>query len=127
MAYGITRVNGSAQAGTLHGGYQLEFFKIEHNTVNFGVGYTTATNTSVVDSNYEKAIRAIETVATVVVVGAPTAAGFVVGIDDGSYFGRGDATGYVNNSVATLKSAIEAAVPTTATVTLLTLNGIGLA
>ena len=127
MSAGITRVNGSAQAGTFHGGYQLEWYKIEHATANFGVGYTTATNTSLVGSDYEKAVRAIENVATVVVLGAPTAAGFVVGIDDASYFGRGDATGFVDNSVATLKAQIEAAVPTTATVTKLTLNGVGLA
>lgn len=121
MAYGITRIHGTAQPGTFHGGYQLEWYKVEHGSVNFATGYTSP------DSNFEKAVRAIENVATVVVLGVPTSAGFVVGIDDGSYFGRGDNTGGVNNSVATLKSAIEAAVGTTATVTALTLSGVGLA
>ena len=121
MAYGITRVHGTALPGTFHGGYQLEWYKVEHSSVNFATNYTT------VNSDFEKAVRAIENVATVVVLGTPTAAGFVVGIDDGSYFGRGDNTGAVDNSVATLKSAVEAAVGTTATVTALTLSGVGLA
>lgn len=121
MPAGITRVNGTAQPGTFHGGYQLEWYKVEHNSVNFATNYNTP------NSNFEKAVRAIENVATVVVLGTPTSAGFVVGIDDASYFGRGDATGFVDNSVATLKSAIEAAVGTTATVTGLTLSGVGLA
>lgn len=121
MPAGITRVNGTAQAGTFHGGYQLEWYKIEHSSVNFATGAAT------VNSNFEKAVRAIENVATVVVLGTPTSAGFVVGLDNGSYFGRGDNTGFVDNSVATLKTQIEAAVGTTATVTGLTLTGIGLA
>lgn len=121
MSAGITRVNGTAQPGTFHGGYQLEWYKVEHGSVNFATDYNT------VNSNFEKAVRAIENVATVVVLGTPTSAGFVVGIDDGSFYGRGDATGFVNNSVATLKSAIEGAVGTTATVTALTLTGVGLA
>ena len=121
MAYGITRVHGGALPGTFHGGYQLEWYKIEHATVNFATSYASP------ESNFEKAVRAIENVATVVVLGVPTSAGFVVGIDDGSYFGRGDNTGASDTSVATLKAAIEAAVPTTATVTALTLSGVGLA
>lgn len=121
MAYGITRIHGTSQPGTFHGGYQLEWYKIEHGSVNFATNYATP------ESNFEKAVRAIENVATVVVLGTPTSAGFVVGIDDGSYYGRGDNTGAVDNSVATLKSAVEAAVGTTATVTALTLSGISLA
>lgn len=121
MAYGITRIHGGTLPGTFHGGYQLEWYKVEHNSVNF------ATGASLAESNFEKAVRAIQNVATVVVLGEPTSAGFVVGIDDGSYYGRGDNTGAVDNSVATLKSAIEAAVGTTATVTALALTGIGLA
>lgn len=121
MAAGITRVNGWAIPGVFHGGYQIEWYKVEHNSVNF------ATNYAAPESNFEKAVRAIQNVATVVILGTPTSAGFVVGIDDASYFGRGDNTGFVNNSVATLKSAIEAAVGTTTTVTSLSLSGVGLA
>lgn len=121
MSAGITRVHGAALPGTFHGGYQLEWYKVVHSSVNFATDYDTP------NSNFEKAVRAIENVATVVVLGTPTSAGFVVGLDDGSYFGRGDNTGFVDNSVATLKSAVEAAVGTTATVTALTLTGIGLA
>lgn len=121
MSGGITRVHGSALPGTLHGGYQLEWYTVTHSTVNFSTDYDSP------NSDFEKAVRAIQNVATIVVLGLPTSAGFVVGLDDGSYFGRGDNTGFVDTSVATLKSAIEAAVGTTATVTARTLSGVGLA
>ena len=104
---GITRVNGKAIPGTFHGGYQLAFFTVESTVTNFATNYT------VVNSNFEKAVKGIEAVATVVVLGTPTSAGFTVGIDGGSYYGRGDNTGFVNNSVTTLQSAINAVLTTT--------------
>jgi hypothetical protein len=105
MAAGITRLNGSTQAGTFHGGYQLRFFEVAD------TGYDTTPG--IVNSNFEKAVRAIEKVATVVVLGNPGSGGFIVGIDGGSFYGRGDSTGYAaDTSAATLEAAIEAAVPT---------------
>jgi hypothetical protein len=114
MAYGITRVNGGAlptteaQArtqGTFHGGYQIRWFEVAD------TGYDTTPG--IVDSNFEKAVRAIQNLATIVVLGVPGSAGFIVGVDGGSYYGRGDNTGYAaNESAADLEAAIEAAVPT---------------
>ena len=120
MSAGITRVNGYAQAGTFHGGYQLRFFTFS------GAGFYTDGATGytnyVANSVFEKAVRGIESIATVVVLGTPTSAGFTVGIDSGSFRGRGDNTGYANDtSVADLDAAVLAASgvnPTTAEVTI---------
>ena len=111
MAYGITRVNGGAlptteaQArtqGTFHGGYQIRWFEVAD------TGYDTTPG--IVDSNFEKAVRAIEKVATIVILGNPGTGGFIVGVDGGSFYGRGDSTGYAaDTSAATLEAAIEAA------------------
>jgi hypothetical protein len=104
---GITRIHGTGQPGTFHGGYQLAFFTVESTLTNFATSYT------VTNSNFEKAVKGIEAVATVVVLGTPTAAGFTVGIDGGSYYGRGDTTGFVDNSVTTLQTAINSVLTTT--------------
>lgn len=124
MSAGITRVNGNAQPGTFHGGYQLKWFTVEdaNTTINFATNYAT------VNSNFEKAVRTIENVATVVVLGTPTSAGFTVGIDQGSYFGRGDNTGFVDNSETTLEAALNSVLSTsTIAVTAVALTGKGLA
>lgn len=125
MAYpGITRVNGSAKPGVFHGGYQLRWYTVEHGSINFSTGYATT------GSNFEKAVRAIENLATVVVLGTPTAAGFVVGVDEATYLGRGDNTGYASGTLngsdaeADLKAAVEAAVGGTATFTEVALSGL---
>lgn len=124
MAYGITRVHGGAKPGTFHGGYQLKWFTVEdaNTTINF------ATDNALPESNFEKAVRTIENVASVVVLGTPTSAGFTVGIDQGSYFGRGDNTGAVDNSETTLETALNGALSTTTiAVTAVSLSGKGLA
>lgn len=101
MAYGITRIHGGAAAGTFHGGYQLRWFEVAD------TGYDTTPG--IVDSKFEKAVRAIENVATIVVLGAPGTGGFMVGVDGGSFYGRDDDTGYAaDTSAATLEAAIEA-------------------
>jgi phage tail sheath gpL-like len=102
MAAGITRVNGTAQAGTFHGGYQLKFFSVSD------TGYDATPGA--VNSKFEKAVRAIEKIATVVILGTPTSSGFIVGVDGGSFYGRGDATGYAaTTGAADLQAAITAA------------------
>ena len=99
---GITRIHGGTSPGTFHGGYQIRWFEV----ADTGYGTTPAG----VDSKFEKAVRAIESVATVVVLGTVGTGGFMVGIDGGSFFGRDDETGYASDtSAATLEAAIEAA------------------
>lgn len=101
MSAGITRIHGGTSAGTFHGGYQLKFFSVSD------TGYDSTPGG--VDSKFEKAVRAIEKVATVVILGTPTSSGFIVGVDGGSFYGRGDATGYAaTTAAADLEAAIEA-------------------
>jgi hypothetical protein len=80
MSYGLTRIHGGTVPGVFHGGYQLRWFKIAD------TGYDSTP--SAVESKFERAVRIIESVATVVVLGEPTSSGFVVGVDYASYDGR---------------------------------------
>jgi hypothetical protein len=123
MTAGITRIHGTSLAGDFRGGYQPRIFKVVPTQGDFSIGYSaTATN-----SVFEGAVRAIENVASLVQVGVPTAAGFVVVVDGGNYYGRGDNTGYAaDTSAATLKSNIEAFTAVTATVTEVVFSGITL-
>lgn len=80
MSYGIERLHGGTEPGVFHGGYQLRWFKIAD------TGYDSTPGA--VESKFERAVRIIETVATVVVLGEATSAGFVVGVDYASFDGR---------------------------------------
>ena len=80
MSYGIERLHGGTVPGVFHGGNQLRWFKLAD------TGYDSSP--SDVESKFERAVRIIETVATVVVLGEPTSSGFVVGVDYASYDGR---------------------------------------
>lgn len=75
----IQRVHGSAAAGTLHGGYQTSFFLVTGTDI--GTADTGGGTTAIVEGNYSKAIRAIQTIATTVFIGPAVANGFVVGVD----------------------------------------------
>ena len=99
---GITRIHGSASAQVLHGGYQLRWFKIA------ATGLDSATKTASVYNNFELAVRAVETIATVVVLGTVGTGGFVVGVDAATFKGRGDNTGYaaVDSSAQDLDDAV---------------------
>lgn len=113
MTTGITRVHGTAQPGTLHGGYQLKWFTVASTVTNFltGAGEVAPFNVASTLSNsaFEIAVRAIEKVATVVVLGTPTSSGFIVGLDGGDYYGRGDSTGYAaDTSITVLQNSINA-------------------
>ena len=129
MSAGITRINGYSKAGTLHGGYQIRLFTVA------GSGFYTDAATGyvnyVANSPYEKAVRnGIQQLATITFLGTPTSAGFVVGIDGDSYYGRDDATGYAtpDQSAGDLQAAIYTAIggASTVTVTEVVLSGVGL-
>ena len=117
---GITRIHGGALPATLHGGYQLKWFSVSD------TGYDSTP--SGVDSKFERAVRAIENVATIVVLGTPTSSGFIVGVDGGSFAGRGDNTGYAvggaGDTAAEVLDAAITAVNDACTVTEVTLSGL---
>ena len=120
---GITRIHGAAASGAFYGGYQPTFFSVA------GSGFNT--NYAATGSAFELAVRGIEAVATVVILGTPGSAGFIVAVDGGSFRGRGDNTGYAaDNSTDTIAAAVYAASGINPTVTVVTIgggsNGLGL-
>jgi len=114
MSYGLTRIHGGTVPGVFHGGYQLRWFKIAD------TGYDSTP--SGVESKFERAVRIIESVATVVVLGEPTSSGFVVGVDAASYDGR-QVDGSEIAAAALLDTLITAGIDSV-TVTEATLTGL---
>jgi hypothetical protein len=113
MSTGITKKYGTALPATLHGGYQLRWFKFVGDFSDTSVGGV-----------FDLAVRGVEKIATVVVLGTPTAGGFIVGIDGGSFRGRGDSTGYAaDTSVADLDAAVYASSGTNPTTTEIIISG----
>jgi uncharacterized protein (DUF697 family) len=93
---GISRVNGGVVAGTLTGGYQMAFLKV----TDSGSGFTADTGgsgTAITEGGFQKAIRNIQTVASIVYIGTRANGQFVIAVDEGSA-GR---TGQAYNSDAT--------------------------
>ena len=121
-APGITRVNGWSKPGNFQGGYQIRFFTIADAHTDYtaaGAHPGNGTGYESVGSNFENAVRAIESVATIVQLGTPDtggSAGFIVGVDGDSFYGRDDHTGYAaDTSAATLVTAINKFVGSTST------------
>jgi hypothetical protein len=80
----IERVHGNPGAGTLHGGYQQAFYLIEGTnvgTVDTGGGSLNNLPNPIVEGNYTKALRAIQTIATTVFIGPAGANGFCIAVD----------------------------------------------
>ena len=83
-AAGISRVNGGVTAETLSGGYQMTFLKVTGSSV--GTADTQATNAdgtkaAIVEGNWSKALRLIQTIATIVYIGPRADGGFVIAVD----------------------------------------------
>ncbi len=114
---GIDRVHGGVVAPvTLHGGYQMTFLKVT------GTGVATADSVgaggAITDGNFAKAIRAIQTVATLVWIGTRADDGFVVAVDGATAQPTGPA--YDTDSTPTVtervKAVVDAATGVTSTV-----------
>lgn len=116
----IDRVHGMVEApATLHGGYPMLFLKCVANSNQFTAD-TGGDTVAIVEGGFTKSIRAIQTVATIVYLGARANGQFVVAVDSSTAQPTGpafdtDATPTVTERV---KSVLEAAIPgLTATVT----------
>jgi hypothetical protein len=93
MSAGITRIHGSVltgaatnvtgSAGSFISGYQLRFF-------DFAGDFRDAS----INGALETLIRKVQTVATVMMVGVPTAGHVILALDGATYNGRDDNTGY---------------------------------
>ena len=104
---GISRVNGNAAAGSFYG-YQPLFFKVTNTADDIGTANSGGGTSAITEGNFEKSIRAIERLASVVIIGARGDAGFVVGIDGATanaYVTRNDDT----DVAAALDAVISAA------------------
>lgn len=108
----VTRTNGTTIPGAFYG-LTPQFYTVALTGVH--TGYT------LVDSAFEKAVRGINSVASIVILGTPASGAFVVAVDD-SFQGRGTDT-----AIATLKAAIDNATAGTSTVAAVALVGAALA
>ena len=77
---GIDRVHGGVAAGTLTGGYQMTFLKLVDSDSGFTADSGGGT-TAITEGGFTKAIRAIQTVATIVYIGTRANGQFVVAVD----------------------------------------------
>jgi hypothetical protein len=111
---GISRVHGGVVAPvTLHGGYQMTFLKVT------GTGVATADTVgaggAITEGNFQKAIRAIQTVATLVWIGTRADDGFVVAVDGATAQPTGPA--YDTDSSPTVTERVKAVVDSATGVT----------
>ena len=80
---GIARVHGGVVApATLHGGYTMAFFKVAG--TNVGTADSGGGTTEITEGNFQKAIRAIQKLATIVYIGGRANNQFVVAVDEPS-------------------------------------------
>ena len=104
---GISRKNGSVQAGTLHGGYQMTFLKI----TDSGSGFTADSGggtTAITEGGFTTAIRAIQTIATLVYIGTRANGQFVVAVDGATAQPTGPA--YDTDATPTVTERVDAVV-----------------
>jgi len=76
---GISRVNGGVVAATGFYGYQPIFLKVAG--TNVGTADTGGSGSAVVEGNFQKAVRAIQRVASIVYLGTRADDQFVVAVD----------------------------------------------
>jgi hypothetical protein len=102
---GIDRVNGSVvNPATLHGGYPMVFLKIAADSNQFTADSGGGTS-AITEGGYTKAIRAIQTIATIVYLGTRANSQFVVALDSSTAQPTGPA--YDTDASPTLIERVE--------------------
>ena len=113
---GISRVHGGVVAESLFSGYQQTFLKITG--TNVGTADTGGAGTAITEGNFQKAIRAIQTVATISYIGPRADSGFIVMVDGATAQPTGPA--YDTDTSPTVaervKAVVDAATGVTSTV-----------
>jgi hypothetical protein len=90
MALGQLRVNGTTQAGSFYG-YQPTFLLITG--TNVGTADTQpGGGVAITEGNFTKAIRAIQTLGSIVIIGERHNDGFVVALDGATASDNGEST-----------------------------------
>ena len=113
MSAGITRLHGYAVSESFYG-FQPRWFKIA------GSGFDTSPNAA--GSNFELAVRAIESIATVVQLGTVGTGGFLVAVDKNTFDGYTSGGSAVTAANA-LDAVVTAATGISTTVTEVYLGG----
>lgn len=113
---GISRVNGGVIAETLHGGYQQTFLKITGTGI--GTADSGGSGSAIVEGNWSKSIRALQTVATTVWIGPRADNGFLVAVDGATAQPDGPAydTDGTPDVATRVKAVLDAATGVTTTV-----------
>jgi hypothetical protein len=110
---GIDRVHGEIEnPATLTGGYPMVFLKIADSSSGFTAD-TGGGTTAIVEGGFTEAIRAIQTVATLVYIGTRANAQFVIAVDGSTAQPTGPA--YDTDATPTLIERIEQVIEATAT------------
>lgn len=103
---GITKVHGGVVAPvTLHGGYQMSFYKIADSASGFTAD-TLVNGKITVEGGFAKAIRLIQTVASIVYIGTRADGQFVVAVDGATAQPTGPA--YDTDTSPTFEERLEA-------------------
>jgi hypothetical protein len=118
----IQRVHGNPAAGTFHGGYQTQFYLVTG--TNIGTVDTGGGDAAIVEGNYTKSIRAVQTIASLVFIGPAVANGFVIGVDGATAQPTGPAydTDASPSFTERLKAVLDTATGVTTTVAAKTLT-----
>ena len=101
---GFSRTNGNAQVGSWYG-LTPRYLKVDTGNVTIATSYGNT------NSNFEKAVFAISSQASIVTLGTPSANLFVVQVDNTYGAATGDSS-TANSVAAAIKSAINANVVT---------------
>lgn len=113
MALGQVRTNGNPAAGSFYG-YQPAYYLVTGTGV--GTADSGGAGSAIVEGTWTKALRAAQTVGTIVTVGPRADNGFVIVLDAATASDNGEAS-----VAARLKTVIDAATGATSTVAAKTL------
>lgn len=110
---GIDRVNGSVTTPvTLHGGYPMLFLKVVDSNSGFTADSGGGTN-AITEGGFTVAVRAIQTIATIVYLGARANGQFVVALDSSTAQPTGPA--YDTDATPTIAERVKAVIEATDT------------
>jgi hypothetical protein len=114
---GIPRVHGGVISESLISGYQMTFLKIEG--TNVGTADSGGAGSAITEGNFQKAIRAIQTIATTLYIGTRANNQFVVAVDGPTAQPTGPAfdTDGTPTVAERIKIVLDAATGVTTTVT----------
>jgi hypothetical protein len=117
---GFSRVNGFASASSFYGGYQPLCIRVTDSGNNFTAS-TGGGTTAIVEGGYDKMVRAIESLGSIIILGAQANGAFTCVVDAGSFNAGGDTTNAgAYGIVKTLATAVANTIGTAGTIAVTT-------